>query len=52
MYANSDQDFNDLVISFESIDPKDVPEPATLAGLGLVAGALAVSRRRKKDGVS
>lgn len=27
---------------------KDVPEPATIAGLGLVAGALVTSRRRRK----
>lgn len=29
--------------------PKSVPEPATLAGLGLVAGAMAFARRRKSS---
>jgi hypothetical protein len=32
--------------------PASVPEPATLAGLGLVAGSLAASRRRKVTKVS
>lgn len=40
--ANDDQDLNDFVFT-----AKAVPEPTTLAGLGLVAGAFAVSRRRK-----
>lgn len=30
-----------------NIQPVKVPEPATLAGLGLVAGSLAVTRRRQ-----
>ena len=40
--ADDDQDLNDFVFTARA-----VPEPTTLAGLGLVAGALAVSRRRK-----
>ncbi|MGA9382982.1 MAG: PEP-CTERM sorting domain-containing protein [Phormidium sp.] len=39
-----DIDYNDFVVTAKATS---VPEPATLAGLGLVAGALAVSRRRK-----
>lgn len=34
-------------VDFQLETTKTVPEPATLAGLGLVAGAMAVSRRRK-----
>lgn len=41
----ADGDFNDLVVMMESIQP--VPEPATLAGLGLVGSLLAFSRRRQ-----
>ncbi|MEQ9482996.1 PEP-CTERM sorting domain-containing protein [Coleofasciculus sp. F4-SAH-05] len=36
-----DKDFNDFTIT------ADIPEPATLAGLGLIGGALALTRRRK-----
>ncbi|EDX76904.1 conserved hypothetical protein [Coleofasciculus chthonoplastes PCC 7420] len=43
-----DNDFNDLVVIVESIEPKETPEPAALAGLGLLAGAMAISRRRNK----
>lgn len=39
-----DTDFNDFTIAAQV---KDIPEPATLAGLGLVGGALALTRRRK-----
>ncbi|MEQ8958141.1 MAG: PEP-CTERM sorting domain-containing protein [Coleofasciculus sp. C2-GNP5-27] len=47
---DSDKDYQDFVIIAESLDPKiDVPEPTTLAGLGLLAGAMAVSRRRKNS---
>lgn len=45
--AGNDQDFNDFKFTMQvQADPEAVPEPATLAGLGLVAGALAVHRRR------
>ncbi|MEQ8976173.1 MAG: PEP-CTERM sorting domain-containing protein [Coleofasciculus sp. C1-SOL-03] len=42
--AGPDADFNDFTITAETTD---IPEPATLAGLGLVGGALALIRRRK-----
>lgn len=42
--AGPDNDFNDFVFT---ASVASVPEPTTLAGLGLVAGALAFSRRRK-----
>lgn len=37
-------DHNDFTITAEMVD---IPEPATLAGLGLIGGALALTRRRK-----
>jgi hypothetical protein len=43
--GSTDSDFNDMVVMVESVKP--VPEPATLAGLGLVAGALGLKGRRK-----
>ncbi|NJR60915.1 MAG: PEP-CTERM sorting domain-containing protein [Cyanobacteria bacterium CRU_2_1] len=42
---NSDEDFNDFRFTVSAV--KAVPEPATLAGLGAVVGAVAVSRRRR-----
>jgi hypothetical protein len=41
----SDSDYNDFVVL--ATDLESVPEPATMAGLGLVAAAMAVSRRRQ-----
>lgn len=39
---DNDNDLNDVVV-----EARSVPEPATLAGLGLAAGSLLLSRRRK-----
>lgn len=42
-----DRDTNDFIIKASWKKAASVPEPAALAGLGLVAGALLISRRRK-----
>lgn len=46
-----DNDYDDFIVS-ASVAEVSVPEPATLAGLGIVAGAMALSRRRKSSSVS
>lgn len=43
-FVGSDWDYNDMVVMMESIKP--VPEPTTLAGLGVVASLLSLKRRR------
>ncbi|WP_199247403.1 PEP-CTERM sorting domain-containing protein [[Phormidium] sp. ETS-05] len=45
--SNTDRDYQDMVIMVESIKP--VPEPATILGLGLIGGALTLTRRRKSS---
>ncbi|UQG60443.1 DUF4114 domain-containing protein [Marinobacter sp. M3C] len=47
LYSTSDQDFNDLVVFVESAMP--VPEPGTLALLGLGIAGLGAARRRQKS---
>lgn len=43
----SDSDYNDFVILVSDLEAASTPEPATLAGLGLVAAAMAIIRRRQ-----
>jgi hypothetical protein len=47
-----DNDFDDFVLSAQIADSTSVPEPATLAGLAVVAGAATLLRRRKQGHVS
>lgn len=47
-----DNDFDDFVLSARIVDSTSVPEPATLAGLAVVAGAATLLRRRKQGHVS
>jgi hypothetical protein len=49
-----DSDVNDFIVGARIVTrpPTTVPEPATLAGLGLVAGAMTMLRRRKGSQVS
>jgi len=45
--GSTDRDYNDLVVMMESVEP--IPEPATVIGLGLVAGSFAILRRRQSQ---
>lgn len=45
-FANSDRDYQDLVVMVESIRPS-VPEPGTIALLGIGLGGIALARRRR-----
>jgi hypothetical protein len=47
-----DNDFDDFVLSARIVDSASVPEPTTLAGLAVVAGAATLLRRRKQGHVS
>ncbi|WP_254563577.1 PEP-CTERM sorting domain-containing protein [Oscillatoria sp. HE19RPO] len=42
------RDFNDFLFTATVIDEVAVPEPATLIGLGMFAGCMALSSRRRK----
>lgn len=44
---STDSDYNDLVVMVESVEP--IPEPATLAGLGLVGATMLLFRGRKNQ---
>ncbi len=45
---NFHRDFNDFLFTATVVDEVAVPEPATLLGLGLFAGCMALSSRRRK----
>ncbi|NEQ41428.1 MAG: PEP-CTERM sorting domain-containing protein [Okeania sp. SIO3I5] len=44
-----DKDYQDFTLQAMVIDPVSTPEPATLTGLGMVAGGMFLSRFRKKQ---
>lgn len=47
-----DNDYDDFVVSARIAPPVSVPEPTAVVGLGLVTGAMALSRKRKSHPVA
>jgi len=48
LFDASDKDFNDFVILATDLEAASTPEPATMAGLGLVGAAMVGLRRKNK----
>lgn len=46
------RDYNDFLMTAQAVPQASVPEPATLMGLGVIAGLMGLSRRRKESEVS
>ncbi len=46
---NDDKDYQDFTFRAKVLEMESTPEPATLAGLGIVAGGMFLSRSRKKQ---
>ncbi len=46
--AGFHRDFNDFLFTAQVVDEVSVPEPATMLGLGMFAGCMALSSRRRK----
>lgn len=46
---NDDKDYQDFTLQAMVLDMESTPEPATLAGLGIVAGGMFLSSSRKKQ---
>lgn len=48
LLSNTDSDYNDFVILATDLEAASTPEPATMAGLGLVGAAMLIRRRQNK----